>query len=278
MIIEDETAVPCLMETFGSEVRHLREAAGLTQTQLAKAVFATQAAVSYMENADRLPSREVIVRIDRALDGREALVRLYPAVRAHPHALCRSSLLAMEATALAVRSFECAAIPPLLQTEAYARAVLAAVRPRDVGRLVEARRARQRSLERLPHAWFVVDEAALRRTVGGPAVMREQLRRLLAVGQDPRHVLQVIPERAGESAGMTASPFTLLDLDAGPTVVVLNGPASGHLLTAEAEVRQARHLFDLLRADALSARESAAVIQSHRSRLTPVGALSECPA
>jgi transcriptional regulator with XRE-family HTH domain len=119
-----------------------------------------------------------------------------------------------EATSL-VRTYEVQFIPGLLQTEEYARAVISmgnsAASSAEIEQRVSLRITRQKLLTRgkSPRLWAVVDEAALRRPIGGAKVMRGQIERLLEVARLPRVILQVLPFRVGGHTA-EAGAFTIL--------------------------------------------------------------------
>ena len=127
----------------------------------------------------------------------------------------------LEETAVAIRTYEIQFVPGLLQTPAYARAViesgLPTPQPHEVDRAIALRMARQRLLERAnpPHLWAVIDEAALRRPVGTAATGKAQLAHLLDLTVRTRITLQILPLSAGAHA-VAGGAFTLLrfgDLD-----------------------------------------------------------------
>jgi hypothetical protein len=156
-------------------------------------------------------------------------------------------------------------VPGLLQTEDYARAILRAGRPRDgeaeIERLVAARMARQAILtrEHPPLLWVVLNEAVLRRPVGGRAVMRAQIAHLAAAAQSRHTVIQVLPFAAGEHAEMGGARVIVSLPDEGD-VVYVEGPGSGQIIGTPEEVAECALRFDLLRAVALSPDESVAMI------------------
>src|SRR5262249_30922302 len=122
----------------------------------------------------------------------------------------------LEAGAASIRNFEPLVVPGLLQTEDYARQ-MSRGGPREldqdeVERLVQGRMERQRVLSRKdrPRLWAVLDEAVIRRVVGDPAIMREQLLHLVECAEQGRTTLQVVPFGAGAHAG-TTGPFVILD-------------------------------------------------------------------
>ncbi|WP_031171565.1 helix-turn-helix domain-containing protein [Streptosporangium roseum] len=127
----------------------------------------------------------------------------------------RGSLPDFEAGAAVIQTYEMACVPGLLQTEAYARAIIEAAHlENDVDRRVQARLARQAVLSRdnPPQFWAVIDEAALRRIVGGPTVMAEQLRHIIKVAEQPNVAVQVLPFEAGAHAALMGA-FVILDFE-----------------------------------------------------------------
>jgi transcriptional regulator with XRE-family HTH domain len=131
-----------------------------------------------------------------------------------------------EASAVILRQFELSLLPALLQTEEYTRGFYPLVnlpRPSDerVNRMIEARAARQTLLERttLPEMFFIIDEAALRREVGGAGVMRRQLDRIEELGTRDRISIQVVPMTAGAYPGQLG-PFVLFEFKDDDTTLV----------------------------------------------------------
>ncbi|WP_326692433.1 MULTISPECIES: helix-turn-helix transcriptional regulator [unclassified Streptomyces] len=176
--------------------------------------------------------------------------------------------ISLESDAVRERTLETTVVPGLLQTEAYARevtrAALGGVGPRArIESLVEVRGARQSVLWRSPPLALdvVLDEAVLRREVGGCAVMREQLRALARAAELPHVRLQVLPFASGVHIGVTG-PFVIFsfssisDLD----VVVLDHLTSSLYLEEHDELRAYCAAFDTLRAHALSYEDSLAFI------------------
>nr|BFE72918.1 helix-turn-helix transcriptional regulator [Actinoplanes digitatis] len=123
------------------------------------------------------------------------------------------SYLGLEEAATLIRAYETQVVPALLQTEGYARALIArsCAAPSEVGRRVEVRRGRQQVLDRPdpPQFWAVLDEAVLRRPVGGCEVMREQIEALIEAAARPNIRLQVAPFRAGTPSA-PGFPFAIL--------------------------------------------------------------------
>jgi hypothetical protein len=167
----------------------------------------------------------------------------------------------IEREATSLRWFEPLLIPGLLQTEEYARAVLAAAHPastdRDVDRLGSARMDRQAILtkEDPPLLWVIIDEGVLTRPVGGAAVMRDQLDRLIAAARQPKIMLQVVPVDAGAHAGLDGR-FAIASFDGPPDVAYLDNALAGQVAERPDDVARIALLYDILKAEALAPRAS----------------------
>ena len=177
------------------------------------------------------------------------------------------TFLGLEQAAGVIRTYEVQFIPGLLQTPEYARAVIElghqGAPEMQIARRVELRMLRQRILHsmRPPHLWAVIDEAALRRRVGGAETMRGQLEHLIAACELPHVTIHVMPFAAGGHAA-AGGPVTLLRLPERelPDVIYLE-QLIGASYPAEAnEVDQYRHVIDRLVTDAAPARETRAFL------------------
>lgn len=177
------------------------------------------------------------------------------------------SLVEFETEASQIRMFQALLIPGLLQTAAYARAVFKGGMVLDgdvIDRHVQARLARQQVLKRdnPPIVWAVIDEAALVKHVGGPAVMRDQLHHLIEVAAHPNVGIQVLPNAVGAHASMTG-PFTILSYATpdDPELVYIETGAKGDLyIESPEEVKHYTVKYDHLRASAISADASVAYL------------------
>jgi len=175
-----------------------------------------------------------------------------------------------EAEASRIRVWEPSLIPGLLQTRDYARAVLSLVHPDDPAseERLALRMARQEILSRQAdpvYYWAVIDEAALRRPLGGrerARVMREQVARLIEVAALPRITLQVVPFEAGGHAGLSGA-FTILELPhpADPNVVYTESTTSGVLTEDPDEVLFYKRSFERIQSEALGRESSAAFLR-----------------
>lgn len=175
--------------------------------------------------------------------------------------------VSFESEARSVRNYESLFVPGLLQTEAYARAILTGVVPlateREVEHRTRVRMQRQAVLCREDplQLWAVLDEAALHRVVGGVAVMREQLHALAAAARLPHVTLQVIPFGVGAHPGMPGS-FVILDFSdpADRELVHVDGMASAQFLERDNEIRDFSLTFQHLVASALNLADSMALL------------------
>jgi transcriptional regulator with XRE-family HTH domain len=179
-----------------------------------------------------------------------------------------ATFVGLEAAAGTILDYESSLVPALLQTVDYARAAVEGIlydSPADViGQRVEARITRQRILAQAspPHLWTVVDEAVLRRVVGGPDVMRAQLETLVDRAALPNVTLQVVPFEVGAHPGMD-STFTVLHLDAEVAdIVYIEGLVGNLYQESPTDLARYRAAFDQLRAIALSPKESVARISA----------------
>ena len=204
---------------LGAQLRRLREAKGITLEEAGHKIRASHSKMSRLELgrvgfkdrdvADLLTEYGVLDEKER--DMLRALARQANAqgwwhVYSDIMANWFEAYVGLEEAAASVRTYEVQFVPGLLQTEDYARAVTMlgyADSPADeIERRVSLRMARQRLLEGEDplHLWAVVDEAALRRPLGGPAVMRGQIPHLIEVTAMPNVTLQVIPFHSGGHA------------------------------------------------------------------------------
>ncbi|MBM7168012.1 helix-turn-helix domain-containing protein [Streptomyces sp. G44] len=255
----DPSASP--LDYYGSELRRLREAAGLKQAELGSCIFCTGSLVGQIETARKVPTRDFSERVDAALGTDGHFSRLVGLVLRSQLPSWFQAYAEMEAKATFISTYQCQLAYGLLQTGAYARAVLGVEHQERLEEMVAARMDRQRILRRKePPALFVVlDEAALYREVGGRAVMRDQLSRLLSYRDTPWLHLQVLPFSAGQHAAVMGS-FNLLRFADDPDLFYSESYDSPHM-TANPQVIRERSLgYARLQGAALSQEESATLI------------------
>lgn len=183
--------------------------------------------------------------------------------------------IGLEAGASSIRNFEPVVVPGLLQTEEYARETFRngplELDRDEVERLVEVRMARQKILSRndRPRLWAVIDEAVIRRVVGGPEVMRGQLSHLADCAEQGKTTVQVVPYRAGAHAG-TTGPFVILEFleSTDPAVVYVETVAGDIYLEEPADASRYNLAFDRLLAAALHPDDSVQLIEQAADALT----------
>ncbi|MFE3496177.1 Scr1 family TA system antitoxin-like transcriptional regulator [Streptomyces sp. NPDC059169] len=250
------------LDYYGYELRRYREAAALTQKQLGAVINYTGSLVGQIETARKLPTQEFSERADAALGTGGLLSRLVGLVLRSQLPAWFQQVAELEARAAEICTFQTHMVHGLLQTEAYARAVLGAVDRSKLDDRTTVRLARQRILgtEEPPVLWTILGEAALHQEIGGAEVMREQLSRLLSYEDEPRVNVQVLPYEAGAHAGLQGS-FTLYRFAADPAIVYTEGYGTGHPTANPDTVRDCSLRYDHLQAAALSLRDSAALIR-----------------
>ncbi|WP_030688944.1 helix-turn-helix domain-containing protein [Streptomyces sp. NRRL B-1347] len=255
----DPSASP--LDFYGSELRRLREGAGLNQAELGGCIFCTGSLIGQVETAKKVPTRDFSERLDAALGTDGTFSRLVGLVLRSQLPTWFQAFAEMEARAAYISTFQTQLVYGLLQTEDYARAVLATGMPSNLDDLVAARMERQRILERArpPLMLVTLDEAALHRPIGSPEIMREQLRHLLRCQQQRWVNIQVLPYDAGEHTALDGS-FTALRFEDDPALVYTEDLISGHMTANPETVREAALRYANLQAAALSIEESAELI------------------
>ncbi|MEV5610086.1 helix-turn-helix transcriptional regulator [Streptomyces sp. NPDC052225] len=263
---------------LGAELRALRVRAGLTSGEAARLVGWHQSKVSRIETGrSGVKPSDVLLLLD-AFDAqdprlRELIVALAGAEdtggRHWWHAYrgllppSYSDFISLESQACRIRTLETSVVPGLLQTPEYARAVtrsvLVGMPERNIDALVEVRLARQDVLRGQPPLQMnaVLDEAVLRREVGGNGILARQLTHLMAAAHMPNVRIQVLPFSGGSHIGITG-PFVVFsfpnttDLD----VVVLDHLTSSLYLERKEDLKAYTDAFDALVLHALSPEDS----------------------
>ncbi|MFC9859662.1 MULTISPECIES: helix-turn-helix domain-containing protein [unclassified Streptomyces] len=255
---------------FGAQVRRLRIAAGLTQAELGEMTHVVSTRITQIERSSGArPTLELARALDAALVADGLLIDLWPYVHREAFPDWSRAFMAHSARAVSIREYASHVVPGLLQTEAYARALLSVGRSlRDEEHLEERLGARMERQERLaapgrPDLWVVLDESVLRRPVGGQAVMRTQLARLLELAEEPHITVQVLPFDQGEHDAMGGS-LTVLVLPDGTEAAYTEGAHYGQLIEEPEEVGRFTVTYDRLRAVALPPLMSLDMIRSVR--------------
>lgn len=254
---------------YGAELRYKREAAGLTLEQLAEGSFRGVPFLSQIERGERRMPLDLAKHVDGRL-GTDGFFqrRCEDARRAKQsgHAEYFADVAEMERGAETIEEWAPMLVPGLLQTPAYARAVVRATQPRATGEQVEekvsARTARASLFEQdePPEFWAILDESVIRRRVVSSSQMAELLERILDMIYATRGVLQIVPETAACHPFMTGTARVVTFPDA-PPVTYMESMYSGQLIDYPGLVKQYRKSYDLLRAAALSPKASLAMIE-----------------
>ncbi|MFI0465970.1 helix-turn-helix domain-containing protein [Saccharopolyspora sp. 5N102] len=266
---------PTISPTVGrrwlaQEVRRLREAAGLKQSDVAKRLRCNQSKIGHMEtmrNAISGPDLEVMLpflgvppeRIDWYLQLADVAMEKgwWDGNRAIPEWF--SLYIGLEWGASCVREWDLGFVPGILQTPAYADAVIrdgASASDKVLRMQTDARIQRQAALmrtERPMELHAIIDEAALRRQIGGPTAMREQIEHLAIRSEQAQVTLQVMPFAAGPHRGQLGS-FSCIDFDHvdDPGVVYVENQRGGLYLEEPEEIEVFRHVFDEVASKALT--------------------------
>ncbi len=265
---------------LGQELRRLREERAMTAEEVADRLLVSQSKISRLENGRRsISPRDVRdlcgvygVQDQRLIDSLMQMAR-ESRQQGWWHAFAELSptysvYIGLETDASSLRVFEPQVIPGLLQTADYATAVITGalpeVGPDEVGSRVQVRMRRQQRLwdEKNPlRLWAVVDEAVLRREVGGARVMLEQMRRLSECAALPHVTLQVLPFSAGAHPGVNGQ-YAILEFPeaSDSTVIYLEGGTSDLYLEKPHDVQYYSVMYEHLRAQALSSEETRSFI------------------
>ncbi|MFP8902956.1 helix-turn-helix domain-containing protein [Streptomyces atacamensis] len=253
---------------FGSRVRRLRVAAGLTQAELGEKAHVVASRITQVERASGArPTLELARTLDDALGADNLLVDLWPYVYRETFPDWSRRFIHLSERAVSIKQYAAHVVPGLLQTEDYARAVLSLdvllksreqLEERIAARL--ARQERLRSSDR-PGLWIVLDEAVLRRPIGDRSIMRDQLARLLEAAQEFRITVQVLPFGQGGHEALGGS-LTVLELPDGSEVAYKEGADFGQLIEEPSEVKRYSEIYDRLRAAALPPLMSLDMIRS----------------
>jgi len=272
---------------LGRRLLDLRERAGLKREEAARILRVAPATVRRMEMAEvslKIPYLQLLLKSYGISDDEaEAFVQLAeeankPGWWQRFHDILPgwfSMHVSLEGAAALIRSYEPHFVPGLLQTEDYARGVLLSgaigqTRPDDIERHVALRMQRQELLTRegAPRFWVVMDETAVRRHVGGPAVMRAQIDKLLDIAKLPNVTLQVAPFAAGPHPG-TYGPFVLFRfaMPELPDMVYSEYLTGAVYLDSRSEVATHLEVMDRMAAQAATAHRTKEILLDLRKEL-----------
>ena len=241
---------------WGSELRHYRQAAKLSQPDLAQKIYCSRQLIGAMETGDRVPERTRVRECDDALATGGALQRLYKKLQLSAIPQWFRDWPPQEERALEIRSYEAMVVPGLLQTEDYIWALLEGDEVTTRIRL-----ERQNLLTRTdpppPMLRFILDEGVLGREVGSPATMRAQLEYLVSV-VSTRITIQVVP--IGVHAGLSGN-FSIATLPDDELVGCTDTSVRGMVVEQPQDIAALVGAFESLRTDALPQKQSLRTIE-----------------
>ncbi|MGW0667135.1 helix-turn-helix domain-containing protein [Streptomyces sp. NPDC002746] len=252
---------------LGAELRHRREAAGLSQSELGAPLFLSGSFIGQLESGVRRMQMDQAEKFDEMLSADGFFVRNCEALKKSKYPDHFAEAAEAEARASTIKEYAPQLIPGLLQSEPYARAVFREYQPTAatsvIDELVSARLDRAQILAdpTQPMLWVVLDEAVLRRRVGGPEVMAGALRHVTELVQQRRIIVQVLPFSAGSHAAMGGG-LKLMAFSDAPPLAYLDGLGSGQLLDDPSAVAAYGLTYDLVVASASSPAASLALIKS----------------
>ncbi|MFD5448755.1 helix-turn-helix domain-containing protein [Streptomyces sp. NPDC003470] len=264
---------------LGQELRRLRELKGMTAEEVAERLLVSQSKISRLENGRRsISQRDVrdLCGVYEVEDQRvvESLMQMAKDSRQQGwwHAfgdIPYSVYIGLETDAESLRTYEPQIITGLLQTRQYAEALIQGALPEtsvaDIEKRVQVRIRRQERISAAGNPlrlWVVLDEASLRRVVGGKQVMREQLEHVAEMSHLPHITVQVLPYDVGAHPGINGQYSILEFADAADSsVVYIEGVTSDLYLEKAQDVQKYTVMYEHLRAQALNVEQSRQLIE-----------------
>ncbi|QVQ50678.1 helix-turn-helix domain-containing protein [Spiractinospora alimapuensis] len=257
---------------FGAELTRLRNLAEMSQRTLAYSVHVSPQQVGAVERGERYPSRAFAQAADRVLGGEGVLVEIWPQLHggAPPEAL--RELVKAEPVATMVREYNPLLVPGLVQTENYAGTILRAGNPllgeEELTKLISARTRRRSLLNSTgsPIVWLIVDEVVIKRPVGPPETVYEQIGLLLDLIEQRRIRFQVVPFSTRHHPGLSG-PFKILSFNDKPDAVYVETVAQGEMVAEPELVGPITLLFSTLQGVALSPEQTVELLRQRRDEI-----------
>ncbi|MEU3712628.1 helix-turn-helix domain-containing protein [Streptomyces catenulae] len=251
---------------YGEWLRTKREEAGMTQQELADTAIMTRSHIAHIEAGRRVPSREDARRLDLALGTGDVLSSFLPeddsAIADH-FAAARE----LEKQATVIREFGISMIPGILQTAGYARAIMRTAFPpwsdEECDSYVVTRLERAKILANpvRPAVCALLDEAVLRRPVGGPSVMAEQIAHVVRLAEVGRIRVHVIPFDLGAHPLMQGV-LTMMWFEDQPPAAYTEGMQTGKIIDSPAMVDRLQGSYTLAMGDAMPLQESITLMKA----------------
>lgn len=255
-----------VLGVFGRQMKRLRDRSGLDRAELGSRTGYAPSTIASFEQGRRIPPPRFIDQVDQVLDAHGLLVELKEEVARSQYPAFFRDAARLETEAVTLHVYATKAVPGLLQTEEYARTVFAMSRPVLVDAVMEqgvaARLDRQGIFTRkaLSTISFVIEEAVLRRPLGGHQVMRSQLEQVALRAHQRNVEVQVMPMGREEHAGLEG-PFTLIETRDGRRIAYVEGYKDSRLYTDRKTVRELEETYGILRAQSLTPQESQAFVE-----------------
>lgn len=263
--MEDEEAA-AVLRAVGRQIKMWREAAGLRRAEFGAAIGYGEEMVASVECGRRVPKPEFLDNADEVVGAGGRISAMKEDVEKARYPKKVRDLAKLEDDAVELGAYDSHNMHGLLQTEEYARELYVLRRPsyseEEIDRHVSGRIARQSIFQRTPapQLTFVQEEVTLRRPIGGRMVLRRQLEQLLEIGRLRHVAIQIMPTDREEHAGL-GGPLQLLKLRDGKTLGHSEGQLHNRVITDPREVQILEMRYGMIRAQALTPRESLAFIE-----------------
>ncbi|PSM43404.1 transcriptional regulator [Streptomyces dioscori] len=255
-------------EFFGTELKRHREEAGLTQAELGYRVFVSGGYIGQFEQAIRRPQLDAAQRIDEVLQTDGFFERTWrKLIDDKRYADYFTEVVELERTATKICTFAPTLVPGLLQTAPYTRAVMLAGNPLIADEHIEEKTSARRERAQIlgdatrPVYWVILHEHVLRIPVGDAATMAKQLDHIARMVRQRQVLVQVLPYSVG-AYPLMGRMVQLMEFEEAPPTAYTEAVYSGNLLDDPALVKRVQEAYDLLRAAALPAEASLALIES----------------
>ncbi|GLY91511.1 helix-turn-helix domain-containing protein [Actinoallomurus iriomotensis] len=255
------------IRAYGIILRSWRERANLTKLELAETLGYTPQLIGQLEAAKNIPSEKFSEDLDTFFKTGGLFVELWKLIKDTRHLIALppgfSKYLELERTAARIYKFEALLVSGLFQTEDYARAIMSSpLTPDVIDGILQARMERKEAFNRPapPRISFIIEESALRRVIGSPEILRQQLAYLLELSERANINIQVLPQDTEHYVAFSGS-FTILGFDDEPDLAYIEAAGQGNLIAGAASVANCAMRYDLLRSHAYSVAESRRIIR-----------------
>ncbi|MFF4475466.1 Scr1 family TA system antitoxin-like transcriptional regulator [Streptomyces sp. NPDC001520] len=268
MELHDDEGKATPRTMLGRRLRRLRESSGLSQRALAKEVGYPNTYISRVELGEQLPSEALAHALDAHFGADGLFADLLELAQDASIPDYGRVVVNNQEKATRIQTFASSLIPGLLQTEEYAYALFDASLPGETEEQlrehVETRTRRKRVLSKdnPPFFWAIMDEAALKRPIGGSKCMRDQIAYMLERSEAPHITIQVLPFTQGAHP-MLGGTLSLLTLKNGTTTGYVESFASGEPVESQPRILELTQRFDVARSKALPESESLALIHAY---------------